>query len=418
MLAIRSRLGRVSNPGCDKSARCYDVDLLDGPLKGLNNIRIFSIDNLPETISLGSILSIFRLQVSVRMLGKPFFNYLEGVFSSIFFNYVSRHLADIAEIPGADLVRYAVVEAPFKKFKSAIPFLLCESRIEGAYYAAAAEIAFSIFGTLDDLCDNRLTRHSTITVLGLKGRRVTAAFMFTVLQALRRHRYLFTKARTVPTASLVTALLTSAIAQNQRFENRDFVSLEHYLANASRRTEFLKLCWLGALKMSAVEEEGQLIKSLYPKLAQLGQILNDYYDMQRSPYADADTPPEFTDIHNQTINYYVIRLLAIASKKDRRTLVHQLWGRNGSKVTRVLKQLMETYQLHQVMKQEIENRVSQACGLVTSSSMSSSKQALMILWITTQFTKPFAIVDTDDVIPKIKLLISVTEALTPVGDQS
>lgn len=345
----------------------------------------FDLFNLPERTDIFSILKIYETYNNLSDFSA--FSYpscIDTIFSSIFYTKIESFIKK-SDDEIVSILQKQCLETPYRKFKAVIPYLLSGCQKDMIDSAYAGEIIFGAATILDDICDNRKTRYGSPSVLSSFSYKTCIAIAYNLPFVIEKYINNNTNLGN-SSMELSKSMQLLGDAQFLRFENCSFTDIEKYLSISIRRTHFLGTLWYISLKKAGCKLESKLIKDIYPEFASLGQIVNDYYDLEISKNRCDDTPPVFTDIANRTINYYVLVLINKLTEDEKNLFYRDVWGRSEPKARDFLSKLITKYRIVNEIKHEIINRITLIKSKIDSSSISHPKKVILKSWVDLQFS--------------------------------
>lgn len=358
----------------------YNVSVVGGKLtfgldKNIQKLSYFPLSKLPENLVMEAHCGIinFLLQ-SEGITPSQYSDLAESMFSAVYHSYLAPTIADFTSLDNYEIYKSILNNTPLKKFKCCIPFLLSECNTLIKIECLLAEILFCVWTLVDDVSDNRFQKYNSNTSLNSFSYKQNISSVYIAITDL----YLFFKQRPdTHIADLVSkGLLKNARAQLDRFNRSSFIDIDNYLTHSQERSEFLGNIWSYSLKKAGNFEEAILIETIYPLLARIGQILNDYYDYKFSY--------KLEDIDNQTVTYLSMLLYKQMSATGTEEQFYKCWQ---SKDRRQYIQLIEEYNLPSLIENQIISEIETITLEISNSSISENKKNLLIFWIDMQFGK-------------------------------
>lgn len=263
-------------------------------------VAYFAVGDLPERTVLEARIGIIRcwLRRADSINAATYSRLIDGLFSSLFYSYLAPWLDRFSDFDFLPVVKRLIFGTPFRKFKSAVPFLLSDMSQEARALAVTSEISFALWTVLDDMCDERQARYGVPTIHEQIGRRETLSCLFGSVESLRRS--LNEKFDSGYADAIAEALLLCAKGQIEHFNRRTYASVDEYLAVAADRTEFLGVTWDYSMRCLGEQGKGTALRQLHSKTARFGQLLNDYFDLRE--------PAQLRDYKSHTYSSYAIIL--------------------------------------------------------------------------------------------------------------
>jgi 8-oxo-dGTP pyrophosphatase MutT (NUDIX family) len=332
----------------------------------------FALDGLPENMVLEARIAVVRYVIGtgIDISAAALTDAIDGLFAALFHSYIRPFLRRLADVEHGDIVIWAVLNTPDRRFKSAVPFLLSDLSAEAGFYAVIAEALFSLWTILDDACDDRSTRYGVPTAIEHFGRGPVVAFLFGAVEwfsmALRG------RAGDAYAEQITEALLGCANAQYARFRGAGH-AIDDYLTAAAERVRFLGTAWAAGLAAIGRPREAATLCALHRETARFGQLLNDYFDLTR--------PGGLRDVRARIRSAYVIKLEEIASAEDRARL-RELWSfPERAAPTAEFREIAARYALDERLRAELHQRLHTLISSVEELPLSEPHRAVLVGWL-------------------------------------
>jgi geranylgeranyl pyrophosphate synthase len=357
---------------------CVDVQRAAPTQTG--RFRFFTADEIPEETSLDTLLAVLsslsresrRLRVS---------DVTDRIFSAMFYSRLwSLLTATWPSTNAGSRLLWTIRNIPFRKFKSAVPFLLAASNSRSIVPALAAELMFALFYLVDDVIDERTQRYGRKTALGAGGSAQTVTAIMLGLSEIDEWLVSMQASHAVRRAARDGA---QALADEQNFRRGAGArTLEDYADHSKRRTRFLGDLWAVACQESGCETEASLIRHIYGACALAGQIKNDLSDIRT-----AATEERFRDIRDGVRNACVLRLFHVADDPDREWLTARLAARSvTADDAPEFVRLFSKYRVDAWAASEVRVLSQQILRSVDASGVTDAKKIVLSEWVTMQFT--------------------------------
>lgn len=339
----------------------------------LNNVRFFNINSLPERMGLESKIGIIDFIGKNNLPVKFYPDMAESLFSSIYYSYLYPSFLVFKDLNIYKELDYIINQVPLKKWKSALPFILsfCDASIK--IESILAEILFAICTLHDDVCDFRIEKYGTDTVINRFGYKQSISSIFLSIPDI----CLLVEKNNKKLSSIInSSLYQTAISQKNRFDNKNFEDLNEYFENSMKRSNFLSSIWLYSLDKIGLFRESEVLRQVYPIFALLGQIINDYYDIERN-----DT---IEDLESNTISYHTLLLFNEMKKKNRAKDFQTCWTDKNQSLYR---KYIEEFQVKKLILCKIHEVVNDALIIISNSSIEENKKIFLKHYIDIQFGK-------------------------------
>jgi 8-oxo-dGTP pyrophosphatase MutT (NUDIX family) len=343
---------------------------------------------------------------------------VDRIFSSIFYSYIFPHLRhNWPDDPASEPLFHTILHTPWRKFKSALPFLLTSCRPEALPFAIASEVLFSTFYLMDDLIDGKLERYGHRTALGAHGAVSSAACLLTINSQTRHwiDSVCDTGELRAELSELVeTSLDRLARAQVQRHRAELSLTIAEYEKASAERTGFLGEVWIHACRAAGHEIEGSLIKRIYSRCAVVGQIKNDLQDIAQH---------RFEDLADGIITAPSILLLERCSRSEAGWLLSTVWKRGRAPLRQHIPMLVQLFSRYQVREALVAKCQSEIVGIqdtIQNAAIRGPQRAILLGWVQLQLANSLGNDDGDKCIEAIlsflRSVLMLTRSAEPMNE--
>ena len=341
--------------------------------KNNSSIQFYDVDHLPERMLLETKIGIIDFICKNKLPFKFYPDITESLFSSIYYTYLHPYFEKFKDLKNYKELDYIIHCVPLKKWKSCLPFVLSECDSVIKFESILSEILFAICTLLDDVCDSRIEKYKKDTVIKMFGYKQNISSVYIAI--IDAYFFLQRKDEELSTIAL-SSLYNNAISQKNRFNNIDFHSLDEYCENSIRRSSFLGSIWVHSLNKANLNQESNLIKQIYPIFALLGQIMNDYYDIERNSIVE--------DLKENTISYHVLLLFREMRNKNREGEFFNCWSKKDQ---RKYKTLIMEFNVKEEILLKAKQLANEAIVVIDNSSIDKTKKQFLKHYIDLQFGK-------------------------------
>ena len=365
--------------------------------------RFFAAGDIPEETSLDAMLAIAPVLSQQRLCDA---DVTDRIFSALFYSHLWPILAKTWPATGADTcLLWTIGNIPFRKFKSAVPFLLTRSHPCALVPALAAELMFALFYLLDDLIDSRTHRYGRATAFGARGSAQIATAIMIGLTQIDEWLVSMHASNNVRQAVKEGA---RALADEQVVRRGSGSgNLGDYAEHSMRRTRFLGDLWTIACEESGCDAEAALIRRTYGACALAGQIKNDLRDIRTT-----EREERFRDIKDGVRNACVLRLLEIGHESECEWLTTRLVA-GGAVTAEDEGELTRLFSKHEVDRwartqvQELSEQV--LASIAAAADVSDARRVVLSEWVALQFTRGLDSVSDHSPTRVARLLEAVAE---------
>jgi hypothetical protein len=378
----------------------YEGGLADQP-RWHTDVRhewsLFALDALPQEIHIDSLLGLVKYQLSRKEVVDPF-GLIDRVFASIFHSYLVPHLDRLRVTADADLYWYIVFSTPFRKFKSVVPFLLSKRSADKAHLFLIPELCFAMWTLLDDCHDETLQRYGVDSAVVTFGQRRSSIALFRALHTIAE--LLCESLSPSHTAAVLAGLYRSAEVLQLRDQNSFDADLDDYLRQSSDRTEFLRAAWVGVLSEDGCDGTRQrILYDIQRRSAQIGQLINDYFDIGRGGLRDFD----------RRVTSAVSILLGGLAAPDDHALLGKLWSATeGGKEQ--YQHLLEKYDIAGVLRGKIRDGLVKMIQDIQERDLETDEKTVLIAWHQMSFVHFYQ--EIDGVSELVSFVDSIERLLT------
>lgn len=338
--------------------------------KDILKVEFFSGQNLPEKIVFEALLALQKDLICRNKIITPniFTRQVDRTLAALFYTYLAPSLNTWDNILHFDLIWHIIVNTPYRKFKSCIPYLLGDCYSDSLAYALIPEVLFAMWTLLDDLCDQRNFRYNNPTTLQAYGIPVSCITLFTLIESI--NELLSREVSSEFHIIIVKSLLLCAEGQFDRFTNTNFTSIDNYLDSSSKRSSFLGIAWQEGLNEIGKHQEANFLGELHKRTSKLGQIINDYFDLRN----------ELRDFDDGVISYYTILLKQGISRNESDLYAFKkFWNNKNFKDE--YKSLLEKYQIEKIIREQVLKEIEDIQMIILNSGLDEAKKNILVAWI-------------------------------------
>lgn len=366
----------------------------------------FAADEIPEETSLETLLAVLN-SLSWRHGALHSSDVTDRIFSALFYSHLWPVLAKTWPSAGAGTsLQWTIRNIPFRKFKSAIPFLLTASDPRSIVPALTAELMFALFYLLDDVIDQRTHRYGRQTALGARGPAETATAIMVGLTQIDGWLALMQASDCI--CGVVKAGSRELAEEQILRRGVGARTMEEYAGHSMRRTRFLGDLWAAACQESACEAEAVLVGRIYGMCALAGQIKNDLRDIRT-----IDQEERFRDIRDGVRNVCVLRLLNVADPRECERILRYL--SDGAMIdTDGEAELVRLFSKHCVdvwAINEVRSLSERILAAVDEADIVAAKKCVLSEWVRMQFTSGLG-AECDDSMARVGTLLDAVARLT------
>lgn len=343
----------------------HDYVLKENIDADIADLQFFPLNSLPEHLVLEAMLPLvqFASLTDKEMTPQAYTNYVEGVFSSLFYSYLAPNLTVFDNTRVFEPIRHAILTTPYRKFKSALLYLMSNCADEAKIYALIPEVTFAIWTVLDDISDVRKYRYNNPTALLKFSPAENANFLFLVLKSLEA--FLCREFSDEYSTLVVNSLVTCGEAQIERRANANLTSLEHYLIQSAQRSLFLRRTWTEALRLLGKEAEAVILEEVHSMTSKAGQIINDLMDLRG----------DLEDFDLGIISYYSILLKnAVDNTPIDLSTFKQAWLKQSADYHVAYKNLLDKHDIDKKMQVDVLELCKNASDHINASALDSDKK--------------------------------------------
>lgn len=352
-------------------------------------LQLFAYEALPENTIIESVLAFNQLVEHDVQHSAPFEPLVDQVFSSIFYSRLFPHLQKTwPQHPAREILFYTVQQTPWRKFKSCVPYLLNTCHPSAITLALLAEVLFSIFYIMDDLCDGKGRRYGRVTSYGAFGAFAGATFLLGAhhqtqiwlrqSSPISEDKNLYERIKQLVTFCF-ERLCAAQLARQQAPLTQE---LSEYELRAVERTAFLGDLWGETCRATGHIAEARLIEKIYPSCAFIGQLKNDLRDIEERDGC------AFEDVARGVLTAPTIVLLERCSSPERHWFISEVWAKGPDRARECADNLHSLYQRHEVAKTiqaKCRNHLQMIQDAIRKSCISEDKQLVLRAWVRLQF---------------------------------
>jgi 8-oxo-dGTP diphosphatase len=342
------------------------------PTDEIEDCAYFPLNQVPQNTVLEAWIVIAEYCLSRQANLPSFSRFVDQAFSVLFYSYIDPALGTYSHVENIDYLVDTIHHTPFRKFKSAIPFLLGEGRQEMKFDAASSELLFSLATIMDDTVDGRDQRYDVCTELGRHGIGQIVPFLITALPNILDVLY---QERGAPYAVSIRESIEELVrAQKVRFENRDIDSFQTYFSTSRSRSHFVGRSWRTGLAHNGFFAEAAAIEELQRHTAVLGQSINDAFDIGKR---DA-----FEDFLEKKVTLSVLVLVQEMRKRGGLSEFSKIWNATDRMGTLdVYKRLLHKYHVRPLVDEMVRDMIRGANRAIDETQLSWEKTTVLRAWV-------------------------------------
>jgi geranylgeranyl pyrophosphate synthase len=282
----------------------------------------------------------------------------------------------------SEIFQYTSRSTPFRKFKSSLPFLLSQASDKSLPWATIADAGFSVFTVLDDICDSRDIRYGKPTALLTFGLPNIATWVTGACETLSRSASSLNEPAGIEIRKSFSQFVE---AQYHRLSNRVFNEKERYLDTAYYRTRFLEVIWTTALQCADCYDEANFVRENYVHLSILGQLVNDYYDLNPPTHQGAAKALRYSDLQNKKVNYGWMLIWDHLKASERHLIEHLVQDGSTDIDQPRLDILVKKTCGDTLLLCEIENRYDSLIDNLGNLNLNQNIKTILLEWYYRQF---------------------------------
>jgi ADP-ribose pyrophosphatase YjhB (NUDIX family) len=334
----------------------------------IEELCFFDLHKLPENIVIESLLYILSFQIAFDKINEHFSTIIDKVFASIFYSYLYPEFKRYNFNDETQIFKYIIESTPLRKFKSVIPFLLSKCDLEKIYLFLIPEICYSIWTLLDDCYDEKYFRYGVETGFNKYGKKLSVISLFNVMQNL--NNLLYDKISIKNINMIESSLSLSATILYQRNVNKFDMNIEKYLAQSKARTKFLRISWRVVLEESGYNQKHiELIYNFQRQSSEIGQLINDYFDIVRGNLEDFDTK-------TSSMHWLLVHREADLLDKN---MLESLWVNKESN-KEMYQNLLKKYDIKNILQKNIVEKLDSIIKEIQDSDLGSDEKCILVAW--------------------------------------
>lgn len=350
----------------------FQVSAINGLLRSNDNdieqLGFFDFNKLPEKIAIDSLLYILNYQIVQSKINEHISIVIDKVFASIFYSYINPQFQSFNFVNEAFIFKYITESTPYRKFKSVVPFLLAKCNPDKIHLFIIPELCYAIWTLLDDCHDKKDYRYGIETALKKFGTEMTVIALFKSTYNIKN--LLRDKISISNVEKIENSIIQSATILYQRNSNRIEINIEEYLAQSKKRTEFLRTSWKVVLEESGYNAKKiELIYNFQKQSSEIGQLINDYFDISKGGLEDFDT---------KTASMHSLLLYEEVNEPDKHLLT-TLWSNNECNKENY-KMLLTKYDIRSILHQIIGEKLDKLIEQIQDSDLDPDEKCILVAW--------------------------------------